>query len=89
MGRSPRKQPRRLAEKLYDVRARLNLSQNEMRDHLGLPETCQHSFISLWERGKREPPLLVLLNYARLVSVPLDVLVDDDLNLPPAKPRNH
>jgi transcriptional regulator with XRE-family HTH domain len=88
MGREPRQQPQRLAEKLYDIRARLELSKTEMRDHLGLPKTYHHSFISLWECGKREPSLLVLLNYARSVSVPLDVLVDNELDLPAAEPRN-
>jgi len=88
MGRGARQQPQRLAEKLYNIRTRLNLSQTEMRDHLGLPKTYHHSFISLWERGKREPSLLVLLNYARSVSAPLDLLVDDELDLPQAEPRN-
>jgi hypothetical protein len=47
--------------------------------------------ISEYERGEREPPLPVLLSYARLAGVCMDVLVDDELDLPaklPAKPRH-
>lgn len=87
MGSGPREQPQRLAEKLHEIRARLNLSQTQMRDHLGLPETYHHSFISLWERGMREPPLTVLLKYSRSISVWLDVLVDDELDLPPVSQK--
>jgi pyrimidine operon attenuation protein/uracil phosphoribosyltransferase len=41
--------------------------------------------------GEREPALHVLLKYARIAGVCLDVLVDDDLDLPdrlPAKPSH-
>jgi transcriptional regulator with XRE-family HTH domain len=37
--------------------------------------------ISAYERGKREPPLLVLLKYARLAGVSMDTLVDDKMKL--------
>jgi hypothetical protein len=36
------------------------------------------------ERGEREPPLSLLLAYARLVVISTDVLIDDRLNLPKA-----
>jgi transcriptional regulator with XRE-family HTH domain len=38
--------------------------------------------ISRFEQGLREPPLFVLLAYARVAGVSIDVLVDDDLDLP-------
>jgi hypothetical protein len=38
--------------------------------------------ISQYETGKREPPLLVLLRYARLAGTSTDVLIDDRLDLP-------
>jgi hypothetical protein len=37
--------------------------------------------ISRFEQGLREPPLLVLLAYARIARIAIDVLVDDDLEL--------
>jgi len=45
-------------------------------------EPLYPSGISEYERGKREPPLLVLLKYARLAGVSTDVLIDDKLKLP-------
>jgi hypothetical protein len=38
--------------------------------------------ISGYERGEREPPLPVLLLYARLVRISTDVLIDDEMDLP-------
>jgi transcriptional regulator with XRE-family HTH domain len=48
-----------------------------------------YSAVSNYERGTREPPLQVLLRYARIAGVYVDVLIDDDLDLPsrlPTKP---
>ena len=36
----------------------------------------------MYELGKREPPLPVLLKYARIAGVYVDVLIDDELDLP-------
>jgi transcriptional regulator with XRE-family HTH domain len=73
----------RLGEKLYQIRDVLNLSQNDMIDHLGLREHFDRAYISFWENGKIEPPLYVLLRYARAGGVSLNVLADDatDFNL--------
>ena len=90
MGRMPRPKPLRLAEKLLCIRQALGLSQNGMLARLGLDEKLFRSAISGYELGTREPPLPVLLEYARAVGVWLDVLVDDELDLPkklPAKPK--
>jgi transcriptional regulator with XRE-family HTH domain len=38
--------------------------------------------ISQFEQGKREPPMPLLLRYARVAGVNLEALVDDDLDLP-------
>jgi len=46
--------------------------------------------ISRYETGKREPPLLILLQYARAANVSTDILIDDALDLPdklPARSR--
>jgi hypothetical protein len=40
------------------------------------------SAISGYELGTREPPLPVLLRYARLAQISTDVLIDDKLSLP-------
>jgi transcriptional regulator with XRE-family HTH domain len=83
MGRSRRPQPARLAEKLLDVRMRLDLSQTQMVKRLGdAGERLQPGHISEFESGAREPSLPVLLQYARVAGVPMEVLVDDKLDLP-------
>lgn len=90
MGRSRRPQPQRLAEKLLQIRLRLELSQGQMLRRLGDIETRLYApHISGFESGNREPSLLVLLQYARAAGVPVEILIDDQLDLPehlPAKP---
>lgn len=78
MGKTRRDSPRRLAKKLRRIRLRLNLSQGEIAKRLGVAERAS---ISGYETGKREPPLPLLLKYARLAGVSTDVLIDDKLNL--------
>jgi transcriptional regulator with XRE-family HTH domain len=61
---------------------RLGLTQEEMVSRLAVKDEPLYSAsISQYETGKREPPLLVLLRYARLASVPMDSLVDDKIKL--------
>jgi transcriptional regulator with XRE-family HTH domain len=83
MGGKARPKPKRLAEKLLQVRMLLGLSQNEMIKRLGVDLTQNR--ISDYELGTGEPPLPILLLYARAVNVSTDVLIDDELDLP-AKP---
>jgi transcriptional regulator with XRE-family HTH domain len=45
-------------------------------------ELILNSTISHYESGEREPPLPVLLAYAKLANVYVDVLIDDELDLP-------
>jgi transcriptional regulator with XRE-family HTH domain len=80
MGKKPRLKPERLAEKLLQIREGLGLSQTEMMKHLGFD--MHYSRISEYELGKREPPLPVLLKYARLAGASMEALVDDELDLP-------
>lgn len=82
MGRASRPRPLRLAEKLLQVRTALRLSQNGMIRRLGFVEEITQDYISAYERGVREPPLPVLLQYARAANVLVEVLIDDELNLP-------
>ncbi len=91
MGRRPRIKPERLSEKLRRIREALGLSQSEMWRHLGVEDLIWFKQISTYEVGTNEPPLPILLRYARAAGVCLDVLVDDDLDLPaklPAKPKH-
>jgi transcriptional regulator with XRE-family HTH domain len=93
MGRASRPRPARLAEKLTYIRQALGLSQDGMLNQLSLSNTegLFRSSISGYERGTREPPLLVLLNYARTANVSVEALIDDELDLPgklPASPKS-
>lgn len=87
MGKRPRPRQANLAKKLFKIRETLGLSQNEMLKHLGLEERLPRTNISNYERGDREPYLYVLLEYARAAGVCLDVLVDDQLDLPEELPN--
>lgn len=88
MGRDTPAKPKRLAEKLLRIRESLGLSQNGMLRSLGYPEKLLQTSISGYERGVREPSVLVLLEYARVAGVYIDVLVDDELDLPEKLPAN-
>jgi transcriptional regulator with XRE-family HTH domain len=80
MGRSRQNKPRRLGEKLFAVRKRLQMSQTEMANALNLQ--VHYSAISNFELGTREPDLIVVLHYARLAGLTVEMLIDDQLNLP-------
>jgi transcriptional regulator with XRE-family HTH domain len=77
-----RQRAERLAEKLLQIRLTFGLSQTEMLRRLGAEDMVLYNRISEYERGIREPPLPILLRYARLAAVPTEVLIDDDLDLP-------
>lgn len=87
MGQAAREKPKRLSEKLLQIRERLGLSQNETVRHLGLTGKISRAKISEYERGEREPTLLILLEYARAAGVCIDVLVDDKVDLPKKLPH--
>ena len=92
MGRGSRRKQARLAEKLLRIRTALDLSQNELIGRLGLTEDLTREEISDFERGVREPPLYVLVEYVQAAGICLDVLVDDRLDLPerlPSRPRHN
>ncbi|MDT7542424.1 MAG: Helix-turn-helix domain [Acidobacteriota bacterium] len=85
MGRSHRPRPARLGEKLRQIRASLRLTLEQMIERLDYKDSPVYpTNISAMERGEREPPLLLLLAYARLIGISTDVLIDDRLKLPKA-----
>lgn len=86
MGRKARQRPKRLAEKLAQIRTALGLSQNEMIKRLGAEDTLTQNRISEYELGVHEPSLLTLLQYARAANVLVEVLIDDELDLPARLP---
>jgi transcriptional regulator with XRE-family HTH domain len=91
MGRSGRPKPARLAEKLLGIRQALGISQAEMVKRLDYPK-IHPAHVSGYERDEREPPLPVLLRYARMAGISTDVLIDDELELParlPSKAQRH
>ena len=70
MGRSHRPKPARLAAKLRQIRMALSLTQQQMFERLGETKTALYvGHIGLYESGQREPPLPVLLRYARIAGV--------------------
>lgn len=82
MGRVRRPTPARLTEKLLQIRERLGLSQSGMLRKLGMEDGYDRATISGYERGIREPPLPILLEYARAANIYVEVLIDDRLELP-------
>src|SRR5688572_9084386 len=89
MARAVRQRPERLADKLLLIRNALGLSQSEMARKLGLGDEIPRDYISAFERGVREPPLPVLLQYGRAAGVWVDVLIDDELDLPKQLPGGY
>jgi transcriptional regulator with XRE-family HTH domain len=82
MGKAKRMKPERLAQKLLLIRENLGLSQSEIVQRLGFSDVFSRNYISAFELGTREPPLPVLLTYARTARISTDVLIDDELDLP-------
>jgi transcriptional regulator with XRE-family HTH domain len=81
VGRASIQKPRYLASKLLAIRRALPVSQNGLIQGLGLEDKLTQAEISAYELGKRVPPLLVLLRYARVFTVHVDDLIDDDIKL--------
>lgn len=77
-----RPKPKRLAEKLLQIRLALGLSQTEMLKRLELDEEMKYARISEYEQGVREPSLLTLLKYSRAAGIHMEILADDELDLP-------
>lgn len=86
-----RQRSERLAEKLLQIRLALGLSQTDMLKRLGVEGMIVYNRISDYELGKREPPLPILLRYGRIAGLCVDVLIDDEMDLPaklPAKAKH-
>ena len=93
MGSASRESPKFLPTKLMAIRKAIDggLSQEEMVGRLGLKGEINRTYISRYEAGILEPPLRVLLRYAEIAGLHLEVLADDDLLMPnkiPAVPKS-
>ncbi len=82
MGRGSRDRPNKLGKKLAQIRTYLGVSQDGLVRMLGLSAKLTRNDISKYERGMREPSLSVLLKYARVAKVNVEVLIDDKLEMP-------
>ena len=83
MGHAPRNKPERLGEKLLQIREALGLSHKEMAEQLAERTGFRitHTHVSNYERDRSEPFLETTLAYSRLVSVHMEQIVDDALDL--------
>ena len=80
MGHS-RPRPKHLAKKLVQIRRSLGVSQGELVRQLGVQALIEHTTISKYELNKNEPPLAILLAYARLAEIPVEQIIDDEFDL--------
>jgi hypothetical protein len=56
---------------------------------LDVEDEISHKLISKYELDQNEPPLKVLLQYARVAGVHMEDIVDDELDLPEKLPANY
>lgn len=83
MGSKQLDKPKRMGEKVRDIRLALGLTQDEMFKALVDKGAKIHvGYIGLYETNERIPTLLVTLAYARVADISTDVLIDDALELP-------
>lgn len=88
MGSARRPQPKKLPSKLLHVRKLLGLTQEQLAESFkSVKSPPQPAHISRFENGSREPSLLILLAYARLAGISIDVLVDDNIDMPERLPK--
>ena len=75
--------PKRLAEKLVQIREALGLSQKDMAKRLaglaGIKITDKN--ISKYERGRSVPFIEIVLAYARAANIAMNEIIDDDRDL--------
>jgi transcriptional regulator with XRE-family HTH domain len=89
MGRAPRNRPKLLHLKLRALREYLNLNQVEMAENLqsAIASHSQtdipinRSQISNFEHGTGEPDWFMIIGYARLGSVLIESLADDEVSV--------
>lgn len=69
-----------LPKKLIAVRRKLGLTQTQMAKRIGLQVSPAH--VEEFESGFTEPDLNILLVYSEIAGVHLEVLINDNVELP-------
>lgn len=83
MGRAKRIRPKRLGGKLLTIRRSFDCSLTDMAEKLSTNEfILRRTDISKYELNTNEPPLPILLRYARISGIDMEILVDDAMDLP-------
>jgi len=83
VGSSRRKKPAKLGQKLKHIRDQFGYSFTQMAEQLSDKNIkVLRTDVSRFEKGFREPSLVVLLKYAKLGKVTIDFLADDKLKFP-------
>lgn len=83
MGQNKRRIPAKQGQKLKAIREHLGLTQEQLIERLDCPSIPLHTgAITNYEKNVRDPSSVILLKYARLVGISVDVLIDDELDLP-------
>ena len=78
---TPRPIPQQLGVKLRRIRDHKGWTLDEMAGAVGRTGVSRRTRVYEWEHGMRQPDLNALLAYARLIEVPVEVLIDDEQNL--------
>ena len=83
MGSASRVKPEKLGGKLKSIREKFGDSFTQMAERLSNDKiTVLRTDVSRYEKGLREPSLIVLLRYAKLGKTNLNTLADDEINFP-------
>jgi len=75
----------RLGEKLQAIREQAGLTLDQMAAELGRSEQSRRARVYEWEANRRIPDLVTVLCYARFADIPVDILLDDNFDLPPVE----
>jgi len=84
---SNKKVPQNLGSKLERIRLHLGYSLDEMAEAVDQVGISKRSRVYEWENGIRQPGLLNILAYAKLIGISTDILLDDSLQLEIIKKR--
>ena len=83
MGSAGRLKPEKLGGKLKAIRENFGDSFTQMATRLSDEKLIVlRTDISRYEKGLREPSLIILLQYAKLGKTTLDILADDTIAFP-------